>query len=131
MFLVQDYLKKAHKKADKHILKMQRYINRKYDLQYLILKRLIIKLLKKYEIVWDNKLKELNSGLITKEEYQKYMINNILLSKEWKTINNRLIHEITRINSDIIDDLNKSMVEIYVDNYNAMTNTLKGDIYGK
>lgn len=131
MFLVHDYLKKAHKKADRRLIGIEKNINKQYDLKFLTVRRLFARIFKKYEPLWDSKLKELNSGEITKEDFQQYMVNNIVLSKEWKTIVSKLTTEITNANEDILSDINKSMVEIYVDNYNAMTNALKDDIDGK
>lgn len=122
-------LRNAHMNADKTLEKIEGNINNTlYNKKSLKIanKTKIIK--KMFGKIWNKKLSELNAGKITKQEYEEFMIKNVLLSKQWKKINKKITSEISETNKQAIELANKKMDEIYIDNYNSMIETIVGEL---
>ena len=83
-------LKTAHQRADRKIYEMSKEINSIYADNK---KSIIDKFLKSSHVLskaWEKGLNELESGKLSKREYQDYMTNKIFLTKEWRSC--QLIH---------------------------------------
>ena len=121
-------LRNAHTNADKTLEKIEGNINTLYNKKSLKIanKTKIIK--KMFGKIWNEKLSELNAGKITKQEYEEFMIKNVLLSKQWKKINRSITKEIYETNKQAIELANKKMDGIYIDNYNSMIETIVGEL---
>lgn len=124
-------LRNAHINADKTLKKIEDNINILYNKKSLKIanKTKIIK--KMFGKIWNEKLSELNAGKITKQEYEEFMIKNVLLSKQWKKINRSITKEIYEINKQAIEIVNEKTEDVYVDNFNATTADLREQIDGK
>lgn len=124
-------LRNAHINADKTLKKIEGNINTLYNKKSLKIanKTKIIK--KMFGKIWNEKLSELNAGKITKQEYEEFMIKNVLLSKQWKKINRSITKEIYEINKQAIEIVNEKTEDVYVDNFNATTADLREQIDGK
>lgn len=124
-------LRNAHINADKTLKKIEGNINTLYNKKSLKIanKTKIIK--KMFGKIWNKKLSELNAGKITKQEYEEFMIKNVLLSKQWKKINRSITKEIYEINKQAIEIVNEKTEDVYVDNFNATTADLREQIDGK
>lgn len=124
-------LRNAHINADKTLEKIEGNINTLYNKKSLKIanKTKIIK--KMFGKIWNEKLSELNAGKITKQEYEEFMIKNVLLSKQWKKINRSITKEIYEINKQAIEIVNEKTEDVYVDNFNATTADLREQIDGK
>ena len=121
-------LRNAHINADKTLEKIEGNINILYNKKSLKIanKTKIIK--KMFGKIWNEKLSELNAGKITKQEYEEFMIKNVLLSKQWKKINRSITKEISETNKQAIELANEKMDGIYIDNYNSMIETIVGEL---
>ena len=124
-------LRNAHINADKTLEKIEGNINTIYNKKSLKIanKTKIIK--KMFGKIWNEKLSELNAGKITKQEYEEFMIKNVLLSKQWKKINRSITKEIYETNKQAIEIVNEKTEDVYVDNFNATTADLREQIDGK
>lgn len=124
-------LRNAHINADKMLKKIEGNINTLYNKKSLKIanKTKIIK--KMFGKIWNEKLSELNAGKITKQEYEEFMIKNVLLSKQWKKINRSITKEIYETNKQAIEIVNEKTEDVYVDNFNATTADLREQIDGK
>ena len=124
-------LRNAHINADKTLKKIEGNINTIYNKKSLKIanKTKIIK--KMFGKIWNEKLSELNAGKITKQEYEEFMIKNVLLSKQWKKINRSITKEIYETNKQAIEIVNEKTEDVYVDNFNATTADLREQIDGK
>lgn len=68
---------------------------------------------------WDKvKAKEVDDGVITKEEYQTWRINRINADKRWKSLCDKMAKKITETNQIASDYVNDKTPEIYSFNYN-------------
>lgn len=121
-------LRNAHINADKTLEKIEGNINILYNKKSLKIanKTKIIK--KMFGKIWNKKLSELNAGKITKQEYEEFMIKNVLLSNQWGKINRSITKEISETNKQAIELANKKMDGIYIDNYNSMIETIVGEL---
>lgn len=121
-------LRNAHINADKKLEKIEGNINILYNKKSLKIanKTKIIK--KMFGKIWNKKLSELNAGKITKQEYEEFMIKNVLLSNQWGKINRSITKEISETNKQAIELANKKMDGIYIDNYNSMIETIVGEL---
>ena len=124
-------LRNAHINADKMLENIEGNINTLYNKKSLKIanKTKIIK--KMFGKIWNEKLSELNAGKITKQEYEEFMIKNVLLSKQWKKINRSITKEIYETNKQAIEIVNEKTEDVYVDNFNATTADLREQIDGK
>lgn len=121
-------LRKAHINADKTLESIEGNINTLYNKKTskIANKAKVIK--KMFGKIWENKLSELNAGKITKQEYEEFMIKNVLLSKQWKKINRSITKEISETNKQAIEIANEKMADIYIYNYNATIETIVGEL---
>lgn len=124
-------LRNAHMNADKTLEKIEGNINTLYNKKSLKIANKMKIIKKMFGKIWNEKLSELNAGKITKQEYEEFMIKNVLLSKQWKKINRSITKEIYEINKQAIEIVNEKTEDVYVDNFNATTADLREQIDGK
>lgn len=121
-------LSNAHINADKMLENIEGNINTLYNKKSLKIANKTKTIKKMFGKIWNEKLSELNAGKITKQEYEEFMIKNVLLSKQWKKINRSITKEIYETNKQAIELANKKMDGIYIDNYNSMIETIVGEL---
>lgn len=77
------------------------------------------------------KIKEYQNGQITKKEYRAFMLDKILLTKDFKNTVNRIAEVFTDINQNALNEIvNAGMGKIYIDNYNATIKEIGGELIG-
>lgn len=118
-------LEKAHYDTDNILEKTEKEIHNAYNASNKRVNGLLSAFNKKFGKVYENKLNELESGLITKREYKEFMLQNVFLSKEWKTINKKIATHYTNLNKIELDKVNEKLSEIYAINYNAVQKSVK------
>lgn len=121
-------LKKAHTDTDVLIEKTESELEFDYDNANEQLNRLFSEFFRKYEKLYEKKLNELKSGLITKKQYCDYMVQNVLLSKDWKYIKNKLADFYVTLNQRELNLINEKMVKIYELNYNAVQKSIQKEV---
>lgn len=120
---------KKHQEADKILERKEKQINRFYKTQEKTVIKLLIDFYKKHKDDFDNKLKEYNEGIISKEEYKKYMIDNTILSKEWRTIADKMADTLSAINQRALNSIvDKDLEKIYIENHNMAIKLIGGDL---
>lgn len=124
-------LSNAHINADKMLENIEGNINTLYNKKSLKIANKTKTIKKMFGKIWNEKLSELNAGKITKQEYEEFMIKNVLLSKQWKKINRSITKEIYETNKQAIEIVNEKTEDVYVDNFNATTADLREQIDGK
>jgi len=123
-----DYLKKAHTETDIILEKIEKRLERDYNDANKQINKLFSVLFKRFEKVFEQKIGELNSGLITKKEYTEFMVQYVLLSKEWKRIVKELANFYVGINNTELNLINNKLSEIYALNYNAIKRSVKKEV---
>lgn len=123
-----NYLKKAHTETDIILEKIEKRLERDYDKANEQINRLFTALFKKFEKVFEQKIDELNSGLITKKQYSDFMVQHVLLSKEWKRVNKELANFYVGINQEELNLINEKMAGVYEINYNAVQKAVKKEV---
>lgn len=123
-----EYLKKAHLDTDIILEKLENRITNDYDAANEQVNRLFLRLLKKFERIFDKKLKELENGKITKKEYRDFMVQNVLLSREWKRINKEIANFYAELNQKSLTKINDKIPEIYEINYNAVQKAVEKEV---
>lgn len=124
-------LKTAHQRADRKIYEMSKEINSIYADNK---KSIIDKFLKSSHVLskaWEKGLNELESGKMSKREYQDYMTNKIFLTKEWRAICQELAKRLSTVNMQTLEYINGQMIDIYIDNYNSVQKAIEGETKDK
>lgn len=121
------------KRADERTEKSLRFTEIQLDSYYHKNSKRAINLLEKFynrhkkEI--ETKIKEYKSGAITKKEYRAYMLDKILLTKDFKKTVGRIAEVYTDINQNALHEIiNTGMEKIYIDNYNATIKAIGGEL---
>lgn len=112
------------KRADERTEKSLRFTERQLDSYYARNSKRAINLLEKFynrhkkEI--ESKIKELENGEITKKEYRAYMLDKILLTRDFKKTVDRIAEVFTDINQNAVKTIvNTGLERVYIDNYNS------------
>lgn len=120
---------KKHQEADKILERKEKQIIRFYKTQEKTIIKLLTDFYKKHKDDFDMKLKEYNEGIISKEEYKKYMIDNTILSKEWRTIADKMADTLSAINQKALNSIvDKDLEKIYIENHNMAIKLIGGDL---
>lgn len=119
----------ARKRTDKWLSNTELMLERYYNRQSERAVRLLEKFYNRHKKTIETKIKEYKSGAITKKEYRAFMLDKILLTKDFKKTVNRIVEVYTDINQNAIKEIvNPKMETIYIDNYNATIKEIGGEL---
>lgn len=122
-------MEQAHRRADRALSKKELEINRYYKNRVRTIRNLLEDFYKNHKTDFDKKLDEYNSGKISKSEYSQYMMNNTILSNEWRTIADKIADTLSAINKGALNNIvNKGLKEIYIENYNSIIRSIGGEL---
>lgn len=122
-------MEQAHRRADRALSKKELEINRYYKNRVRAIRNLLEEFYKNHKADFDKKLDEYNSGKISKDEYRQYMMNNTILSNEWRTIADKIADTLSAINKGALNNIvNKGLKEIYIENYNSIIRSIGGEL---
>ena len=119
----------ARKRTDKWLSNTELMLERYYNRQSERAVRLLEKFYNRHKKTIETKIKEYKSGAITKKEYRAYMLDKILLSRDFKKTVGRIAEVYTDINQNALHEIiNTGMEKIYIDNYNATIKAIGGEL---
>lgn len=122
-------MEKARNRTDKRLDNMENIIDSYYRRNSKRAIRLLEKYYSRHKDEIENKVKEYKNGEITGKEYRAFMLDKILLTKDFKKTVNRIAEVYTDINQNAIKEIvNPEMGEIYIDNYNATIKEIGGEL---
>jgi Tfp pilus assembly protein PilE len=119
----------ARKRTDKWLSNTELMLERYYNRQTERAVKLLEKFYNRHKKTIETKIKEYKSGAITKKEYRAYMLDKILLSRDFKKTVGRIAEVYTDINQNALHEIiNTGMEKIYIDNYNATIKAIGGEL---
>lgn len=117
---------KAHELTDKKLEQMERRLSAIYSRAQKEIQETADKYFEQFRKMDEKKRKMVESGEISKEEYQKWRKGKIMYGKRFTELKEQIAKQLLEVNKTAVAYINGELPEVYALNYNALSRSLDG-----
>lgn len=111
--------------ADDELRKMERYLSGIFSQAEKDLIQKSLKYMADFERKEKVKLKKVENGEITDDEYKEWRKNQLLYGEHWTRLIQLVQKEMVNVNQTALDYINDKTTQIYADSYNSIATVIK------
>lgn len=120
---------KAHILTDKKLEEMERHLSAIYSRAHKELSEKYENYILKFKAADEKKRKLLDSGKITKKEYENWRKGQIATGAHWRKMKEQTARQLLEVNKIALAYVNDQLPEIYAINYNWSARNLEGQVH--
>lgn len=116
----------AHRKTDEKLKEMERHLSSIYSRAQKEIQETADKYFEKFRKMDEKKRKLVESGELSKEEYQKWRKGKIMYGERYSEMKEQIAKQLLEVNKTAVAYINGELPEVYALNYNALSRSLDG-----
>lgn len=111
----------AYKRTDKMLVDVEKRLRKEYARAAKETEQKVKDYYAKYQTKYNAKLKDLNTGKITKQEFLKWNQGQVMIGKRWEEMRDTIATDLTNTNKIAVSAINGHLPEVYALNHNYGT----------
>ena len=122
---------KAHRLTDKKLEEMERHLSAIYSRAHKEISEKYENYILKFEAADEKKRKLLDSGKITKKQYEEWRKGQIATGTHWRNMKEQTARQLLHVNEIAVSYINDQLPEIYCYNYNYSAQDFERKFHGE